>query len=436
MKKSSVQKSTEEIFLQEERLCERKVNYKRYHIDYSRYHRSRHERGVQFYELCDNRQGAADYLRNYHGADHRRRNDEIDGNSAGGEEEHSADVDRCEGQSADKCDSYLFEYDFKIVLRPYLAERKSADYQRRNLISGVSARVHEHGYAGRKPRDRREHVFVVFDYLARERSRNHEHQKPEYSVLCELENACFEVVVVRGMKHRHLLEVLGVLVFDDVNDVVDGDYADEPRLVVNNGNGEQVVFSCDVRNVLLVVERVDAYELGVGVHYVADKLVVLCRQQRVQGDGADKMALVVDAKAGVDGLLVDGCRADMLNGLTDREEVMQLDHLDSHYRACAVFGIFQKSVYKASCLSVRLCEHAAHDVCRHLLEEVDGVIKKHIVEQAFKLGIGYQIEKLRLRIGLKIRKNVRRYVFRQDAEYSQQLVCRERFHSLRYINDV
>ena len=128
-------KSTEEIFLQEERLCECKVNYKRYHIDYSRYHRSRHERGVQFYELCDNRQGAADYLRNYHGADHRRRNDEIDGNSAGGEEEHSADVDRCEGQSADKCDSYLFEYDFKIVLRPYLAERKSADYQRRNLIS-------------------------------------------------------------------------------------------------------------------------------------------------------------------------------------------------------------------------------------------------------------------------------------------------------------
>ena len=238
------------------------------------------------------------------------------------------------------------------------------------------------------------------------------------------------------MKHRHLLEILGVLVLDDVNDVVYGDYADEPRLVVNNGNGEQVVFSCDVRNVLLVVERVDADELGVGVHYVADKLVVLCCQQRVQGDGADKMALVVYAKAGVDGLLVDGCRADMLNSLADREEVMQLDHLDSHYRACAVFGIFQKSVYKASCLSVRLCEHAAHDVCRHLLEKVDGVIKKHIVEQAFKLGIGYQIEKLRLRIGLKIRKNVRRYVFRQDAEYSQQLVCRERFHSLRYINDV
>lgn len=76
------------------------------------------------------------------------------------------------------------------------------------------------------------------------------------------------------MKHCHLLEVLGVLVLDDVDDVVYRDYADESRLVVNSQDGEQVVFSRYVCDFLLVVERVDADELGVGVHYVADKLVV------------------------------------------------------------------------------------------------------------------------------------------------------------------
>ena len=288
-----------------------------------------------------------------------------------------------------------------------LAECKTADYQRRNLIAGVSARVHEHRYAGSESRDCREHILVVFDYLACKSRRDHEHQKPEDSVLCELENARLEVVVVRGMKHCHLLEVLGVLVLDDVDDVVYRDYADEPRLVVNNGDGEQVVFSRYVCDFLLVVERVDADELGVGVHYVADKLVVFCHQQRMQGDRADKMALVVDAEAGVDRLFVDGGRADVFDCLTDCEKVMQLDHLNGHYRTCAVFGIFQKSVYQAPRLAVCLCEHAAHDVCRDFFEEVDGVVKEHVVEQVLKLRICYEIQQLRLRIGLKIRKNVR-----------------------------
>ena len=177
-----------------------------------------------------------------------------------------------------------------------------------------------------------------------------------------------------------------------------------------------------VRNLLLVVERVDADELGVGVHYVADKLVVFCHQQRMQGDRADKMALVVDAEAGVDRLFVDGGRAYVFDCLTDCEKVMQLDHLNGHYRTCAVFGIFQKSVYQAPRLAVCLCEHAAHDVCRDFFEEVDGVVKEHVVKQVLKLCICYKIQQLRLRIGLKIRKNVRRYVFGEDAEYPQKLV--------------
>ena len=76
------------------------------------------------------------------------------------------------------------------------------------------------------------------------------------------------------MKQSHLFKVLGVLFFNDVNDVVNGDNADKPFFIVNNGNRQKVVFSCYGGNGLLVVKRVDAYQLVVVVHYIFDKSVV------------------------------------------------------------------------------------------------------------------------------------------------------------------
>ena len=142
------------------------------------------------------------------------------------------------------------------------------------MVAGVAARVHKHGYAGSQTRNCGKLIFKSLNNLTREGCRYHKYKQPNNTVFGELKNTCFEVFVLRRMKQSHLFKVLGVLFFNDVNDVVNGDNADKPFFIVNNGNRQKVVFSCYGGDSLLVVKRIDAYQLVVVVHYIFDKSVV------------------------------------------------------------------------------------------------------------------------------------------------------------------
>ena len=147
-------------------------------------------------------------------------------------------------------------------------------------------------------------------------------------------------------------------------------------------------------------------------------------------------SFVINAKAGIYGLLINRGGAYIGYRLTDCQMVVKLHHLYGHYRTGTVLRIFEKSVDYPPCLTVRLGEDTANHSRRNLLQEINGIVKKHVVKQMLKLRIGYQAQELGLGIRFQIRKNVRRYILWQDAEHPEKFIRGERLHCLSYINDV
>ena len=87
-------------------------------------------------------------------------------------------------------------------------------------------------------------------------------------------------------------DVLGRLVLDDVDDVVDRDDADELVLGVDNGNGEEVVGRDLARDLFLI--GVDARAVDLAGHDALERRVRRHEQQPAQGHDADQVAPLVD----------------------------------------------------------------------------------------------------------------------------------------------
>ena len=65
-------------------------------------------------------------------------------------------------------------------------------------------------------------------------TRYHQDEQPRYALFSQLEKACFGTVF-RWRDGRHLSEVLGCFVLQDIDCVVNGDDADEPVFLIDDG---------------------------------------------------------------------------------------------------------------------------------------------------------------------------------------------------------
>ena len=91
--------------------------------------------------------------------------------------------------------------------------------------------------------------------------------------------------------------------------------------------------------------------------------------------------------AGVDGLLVDGLFADLVEALAHDHRLVEGDALRRHQAARAVLRVFEDLVDLFARLAVRLQQDPLDDVRGHLLDQVDGIVHEQLIQHELELFI-------------------------------------------------
>ena len=125
----------------------------------------------------------------------------------------------------------LAEQDAPPVARLDLAEREAADDQRRRLRARVAARRDEERHVEQRALHGLHDGVVVAKRGLREELLDEEDDEPAGALLDEREEARLEVGHVERLDGADLLDVLGLLLDEDVDDVVDRDDAEQLAVV-------------------------------------------------------------------------------------------------------------------------------------------------------------------------------------------------------------
>ena len=230
-------------------------------------------------------------------------------------------------------------------------------------------------------------------------------------------DAGFHIVFVARNDSGHLFDVLGVLILNDVHDIVDGDDADQAVFLIADGDGSQVVTAEVVGNGFLIVGRHGADD--VGIHDIADAGALRRDNQLAQGNLTDELALVVDDIAGVNRLLVDARAADVIHRLAHSEVIVQIDIFDGHQAAGAVFRIIEELVDGLARALVGVLQNLFDDVGGHFFQKVHRIIHEHVVHQRFEFGVGRAFGDELLLLAGHVGKHVGGDILGQHAEYAQ-----------------
>ena len=97
-----------------------------------------------------------------------------------------------------------------------------------------------------------EHGVVRFEGAGREEAAHEEHEEPGRALLDIRTNRRREVAFLHRRDGAHLLDVFGLLLGDDVEDVVGGDDAQHLTGLVDHRQGVEIVLGEDPRHLFLI----------------------------------------------------------------------------------------------------------------------------------------------------------------------------------------
>ena len=236
------------------------------------------------------------------------------------------------------------------------------------------------------------------------------------------------------MQGRHLLEVLGVLRFNDVQDVVNRDDPDQALLAIHHRHHHQVVVLEFFRDVFLVFE-------GVGIdhrrrHDVSHQAVFRAEDKPSQGHGARQFAAFADDIAGIDRLLAAALAADVGQGLSGRHFFRQDDVFDGHQAAGAVVGVFEDIVDFAAFGRFGLAEDGIDHVGRQFFQKIDGVVNREFIEDEGQPVLGDAVHNLPLQVAVQVGEHGGGLILGQHAEDEQPFVGVDVFEGVGDIDRV
>ena len=142
---------------------------------------------------------------------------------------------------------YFFLYVLQN-LKPQENWRERTDNGDGGLSARVSARIHKHRHE--EEQNRRQCRLKAAENRARKGCRHHKKEQPRHAREKERYNRGPNVGGFGGGDTRHLSEVLLGFLTNDVDSVVDGDYADESGFTVNHGQSDKAVAVKEKRNLL------------------------------------------------------------------------------------------------------------------------------------------------------------------------------------------
>ncbi len=311
-------------------------------------------------------------------------------------DDHSADGPH------DQSDPHLLEKDVAQGGKIDLAGGESAHDDRRRLAADVAP----HAGDDRDERDQGDHLFqrhleqpheVAGDHPAEEVG-----DQPRQAQPGDLERlVTVEQLLLAGA--GHLVDVLGRLVAQNVDDVVDGDDAHQPVSIVHDRHRQQVVLLDHLGHLLLV--DVGAHADDVADHDILERLARRDHEQLAQGEDADQVAVVVgdvdvEDHLHVFGLLQGG------NRLADQLVLAQRENLGGHDAAGGLFAVLEQLLDLLGVLVLHDMKDLFGDFFRHVADDLDGVVVGHLLQDAGDRLLLHLLEQARGRIVFQLGEDV------------------------------
>ena len=175
-------------------------------------------------------------------------------------------------------------------------------------------------------------------------------------------------------------DILIVLLIDDIDDIIDGDDAEDGALTGYDRDGLQVILRYDLSDLLLIDLRLDGNDLI--VHDLGQLRVTRRAQKIPEVDGADQLlqALLVGDIDRLDDL---GLRTDV----TDRVECLgtgtvlpQGDVLGGHDTTGTVIRILQESMNDPAVTGFHAVQESLLMGDFHLAQDIYDIILRHVLE--------------------------------------------------------
>ena len=334
-------------------------------------------------------------------------------------------------KTADSRHAPLLPHDAQRVTRLGVAQRQTSYDRRRGLSAGVAAGTHEHRDKGDKPRLNRKLILKLCEYHAGKGRRQHQEHQPGYAVFPHLQRTRAGIGLVGRSHTCHDFKVLGGLFFHDVDDVVNGDDADETPLKVNNGYCHKVIVGYLLGDALLVLRR--RCEDDVCVHYLLDDRVVLGKKKALYRDYALKLTVGGGDKAYIYCLLVLAYAAYARYGFAHGHIFLEIHKLRGHYAAGGILGVVEILVYELARLGGCGAHDTLDDVCRKLLHHVNRIVNVQLLKYSGKLGVGDGVYYLLLLGRVKVCKDLRRPLLRQQTKDHRHTVIADAGEKLRHV---
>ena len=302
---------------------------------------------------------------------------------------------------------------------------------RERLGAGVAAGTHQHGDEGHQARHGGQAAFKGGEDHAGEGGGEHQEHQPGDAVAPDLQWPGAGIGLVGRGHTGHLFDVLGGLLFHNVDDVVDGDDADQPPFLVHHGHGHQVVVGELFRYALLVLGG--GGKDHVPVHQILDDHIVVVEQQVLHRDDALQLPVGVGDEADVDGLLILADAADAGDGLLHAHVLFQVHELGSHDAAGGVLRIAEILVDEAAGLG----SCGAHDALDHiggqLFHDIHRVVHVQLLDDPGQLLVGDGVDDALLFRGLQIGEDLRRRLLGQQPEHHGHAVVVDLGEEFRHV---
>ena len=260
-------------------------------------------------------------------------------------------------------------------------------------------------------------------------SGQHQNQQPRDALLGVGPHAGAKVgggIVIRE-NSSHLLHILGALVGQNVNSIVDGDDTHEHALVVQNGHGGKVVALHLTGHKLLIVG--DLHGDQIVLHDLRDGGLGVCQQQIAGRDNA-LQPVALHHIAGVDGLGILALLADGGKGLFHRHIHAQTHIFRGHQAAGRAFRVVQQLVQALAGLPGGFFQHPLDHACGHIFQQVGGIVQAHLLDGAHQLHVRESVHQIVPGFVGHIGKGFGGNFLFQQAEYHQTVVLVQLFQQL------
>ncbi|CDX57455.1 hypothetical protein MPL3365_270058 [Mesorhizobium plurifarium] len=330
-------------------------------------------------------------------------------------ERDAADADDAEDRAEHHPGRQLAQRHPPPVAQPDLAQRQRADNERRRLRAGIAAGAHDQ----RDEQGQHDRLFqlalVALHGVGRQHLAEEQRAEPAGALLDHGEKTHLHIGLVQRLHAAEAMHVLGRLLDHRVDDVVDGDDAEDPA-VIDDRQSEQVVFGDGLRQVLAIGERRHRHRHAVGRHRQDRILRVAGDQPAQSGRTQQELRVRVDDIDGVDGFARALDLADVVERAANGPVGRHADEFRRHDRGGAAFRISQDGQQRRAQRRRQGAEQFRAGRFVQLAQDVGRAVDRHGGQQLARLRARQGLGKLRCRLEFRLVENLDQPLERHGAE--------------------